>query len=264
MAAEQPIIRRVVKKARRGHHGGSWKVAYADFVTAMMAFFLVMWILSLDQPNQKMIADYFNDPGQFMREYRKDPAGFVKVYRGGNNPLGKGVQAEVRAQPNLESLIDALARKKFEATRKDIEKAIAADPDLRGLRKYVDIRVTDEGLKIELLEVKQSLFFQSGSARVEPKATRLLTLVARKLSALSHRVAVEGHTDVVPYHGRSPGYGNWELSADRANAARRVMESALRPGQVTEVRGYAATKLRDKAHPRHFSNRRVSILVPFG
>jgi chemotaxis protein MotB len=264
--ADQPIIRKVVKKGGHGgHHGGSWKVAYADFVTAMMAFFLVMWILGLDQPNKAMIQDYFNDPQSFMREYRKDPAGFVKTYRGGNSPLGKGSQVvSQKTALDLNTVMRAAGRQKFEATKKAIDQAIGSDPDLRALKNYVDVRVTNEGLKIELLEARESLFFQSGSARVEPRARRLLALVAGKLGALSNPIAVEGHTDVVPYRGRTD-YSNWELSADRANAARRVLEAAgrLRPGQIVEVRGYADKKLRDRAQPAHFSNRRVSVLVPF-
>src|ERR671933_2717917 len=115
--ADQPVIKIVRKKAGHGgHHGGSWKVAYADFVTAMMAFFLVMWILGLDQPNKSMIQDYFNDPAKFMREYRRDPAGFVKTYRGGNNPMGKGTQVENTR--DVAVLMNEAARKKFEDTRK--------------------------------------------------------------------------------------------------------------------------------------------------
>ncbi len=266
MATNAPII--IVKRKKGGHgghHGGSWKVAYADFVTAMMAFFMVMWIVGLDQPTKNMVSDYFNDPNKFMREYKQDPAGFVKTYRGGKSPLGKGTQVVEagKTKPDLDTLLKAAAKKKFEATEKAIKEAIARDPSLGDLKKFVEVRVTDEGLKIELLEARQSLFFESGSAHVEDRAVHLLGLVAQKLGDLPNPVAVEGHTDVVPYRGRGD-YSNWELSADRANAARRVMEaSGLRAHQVAEVRGYAATHLRDPAHPTHFSNRRVSILVPF-
>lgn len=260
--ADQPIIKIVRKKrGHGGHHGGSWKVAYADFVTAMMAFFLVMWILGLDQPNKNMVQDYFKEPVAFMREYRKDPAGFVKTYRGGDNPLGKATQ--VQKAGNAAALLKAASAKKFEKTREAIQRAIDADPDLRSLKKYVEITITDAGLKIELMEGDHSVFFRSGSAVVEPKARRLLALVARNLGALPNAIALEGHTDVVPYGGRA-NYSNWELSADRANAARRVMQaSGLAAGQVAEVRGYAATRLRDPKRPTHFSNRRVSILMPY-
>jgi chemotaxis protein MotB len=221
-----------------------------------------MWILGLDQPSKKMVEAYFDDPVKFMREYRNDPAGFVKTYRGGVSPLGKGTQAEKPS--SLNELTRAASKKKFEDTRRSIQQAIDANPDFRDLKKFVQITVTDEGLKIELMEGHNSVFFQSGSAVVEPKAARLLALVAEKLGALPDPVAIEGHTDVVPYRGRT-NYTNWELSADRANGARRVMEaSGLVAGQVTEVRGYADKKLRDPAHPTHFSNRRVSILVPYG
>nr|CAA9233510.1 Flagellar motor rotation protein MotB [uncultured Armatimonadetes bacterium] len=260
--ADQRIIKIVRKKSGHGgHHGGSWKVAYADFVTAMMAFFMVMWILGLDQPNKAMIQDYFNDPSRFMREYSKDPAGFVKLYRGGKNPFGKGQQ--VQKKPDAQAFISEASRKKFEETRESIQKAINANPDFRYLKKYVEITVTENGLKIELLEGKDSVFFRTGSAQIEPRAVRLLALVARELGALPNAVVVEGHTDVRPYRGRTD-YTNWELSADRANAARRVMEaSGLDRRQVVEVRGYAEKKLRKPGQPTHFSNRRVSILVTY-
>jgi chemotaxis protein MotB len=265
MASNQPIIKIVRKKAGHGgHHGGSWKVAYADFVTAMMAFFLVMWILGLDQPNKNMITDYFNDPSTFMREYRKDPAGFVKTYRGGSNPFGKGTQVE--KAPDVKDLVVEAKRQKkqqFEATRQAIQKAMDANPEFRELRKFVEVTITDEGLKIELMEGHDSLFFRSGSAEVEPQAARLLALLATKLAGLNSPIAIEGHTDTVAYKGRR-NYTNWELSADRANAARRVLESSGMPaGRVAQIRGYAATKLRDPRQPTHFSNRRVSILVTY-
>ena len=260
--ADQPIIKIVRKKSGHGgHHGGSWKVAYADFVTAMMAFFLVMWILGLDQPNKAMIQDYFNDPVRFMSEYKKDPAGFVKTYRGGKNPFGKGQRVE---KESARELVTADSRKKFEETRKSIQKAIDANPDFRHLKKYVHIAVTEDGLKIELLEGQDSVFFRTGSAQIEPRAARLLALVARKLGTLPNAVVLEGHTDVRPYRGRT-NYTSWELSADRANSARRVMEAAgLNRRQVVEVRGYSDKKLRKPEQPTHFSNRRVSILVTYG
>ena len=227
----------------------------------MMAFFLVMWILGLDQPSKNMTADYFNDPTKFMREYRKDPAGFVKTYRGGNNPNGKGTQVE--KQPRKTDLVVAASKKKFEQAQHELEAAIARDPNLKDLAQHVEIKITEEGLKIELMEDKKSVFFTSGSAQVQPKAAQLLAVVAKQLNALSNPIVIEGHTDITPYTGRTD-YTNWELSADRANAARRLMEAAgLTPGQIRQVRGYAATKLRDPLHPTSFSNRRVSILVTY-
>lgn len=262
--AERPVLRSSRRRSRhapQSSHGGSWKIAYADFVTALMAFFLVMWILSLDDANRKMVEDYFNDPSEYMQAYRKDPVGFVRTYRGGVNPFGKGTQAET-TRPDLDSVVTA-SRKRFEETRRSIEAALNKNPDFRDLKQFVQIAITSEGLKIELLEGRHGLFFESGSAVVEPRAARLLAMVARKLGALPNTIAIEGHTDVVPYRG-GVNYTNWELSADRANAARRVMEPAgLRRGQTAWVRGYAATRLRDPKRPSHFTNRRVSILVPY-
>jgi chemotaxis protein MotB len=254
-----PVIRIVKKrKAHAAFHGGAWKVAYADFVTALMAFFLVMWILGMDQQLKEEIQAYFNDPYTTSRNM----AGIAQMAAGGRSPLAGGDLGP--GATNWPKLAMAAQKQKFEAVKKQLRKEFARRPDLSRLRQHVAVSISASGLKIELIEDHDTLFFESGSARL-PAATReLLGVIAKELGKLANPVAIEGHTDVVPYANNAE-YGNWELSADRANAARRVMEvTGLRPHQVVEVRGYAATQLRVPQDPHSPTNRRVSIVVNYG
>ncbi|MDH7600960.1 MAG: OmpA family protein [Armatimonadota bacterium] len=250
--AEQEQNIRIVKRGSNhgGHHGGAWKVAYADFVTAMMAFFLVMWIVSLNQAVKDAIAGYFKDPVKFMAQVKAGNAPFTITSLEGTAKKGS---------PGKE--FDANERAKLELTKRVIQKIVAATPELKDIRKYVDIKLGAEGLRIELLEVKESLFFDSGSAKIKPRTAHLLALITRELRKLPNKVVIEGHTDSRPLN-RNDGYTNWELSADRANSARRVMVAAgLRKDQLVQVRGYADTQPRVPGDPKHFANRRVTIVV---
>jgi chemotaxis protein MotB len=250
---EAPIIRVMRrKKGEAGHHGGAWKVAYADFVTAMMAFFLVMWIIGLDQPTRKAIAAYFNNPTQFNKGGGKHPLGSADV-------PPKTMLAPVLAKKSDNALIEAQFKAKANEILKDLEKT----PEFRGLRDSVQVHLTNEGLRIELMEKTSSLFFATGSARLNPRTVRLLQLIAQELKGMKNPIIVEGHTDSRPLDGAN-GYSNWELSADRANAARRAMEEhGLHAGQIIGVRAYADRKLLRPEEPTHPSNRRVSILVAY-
>jgi len=253
-----PVIRIVKKKhAHAAHHGSSWKVAYADFVTAMMAFFMVMWLLSLNQEVRQEIQDYFNNPASAAQSR----AGISKLASGGSNPVATGALG-MGAKSWRELALEA-QKERFSRVRDTLENEIAGRPDLSHFGKHVEITVTPSGLDIELIEATRSLFFPSGSAAVPPGTVRLLGMIAGKLGRVPNPVAIEGHTDSVPYRGRA-NYSNWELSTDRANAARRVMEGhGLRPRQVVEVRGDADSKPRDPQHPTASINRRVSIRVNF-
>jgi chemotaxis protein MotB len=259
MKEEAPVIRIVRKKqAQEAHHGGSWKVAYADFVTAMMAFFLVMWIISMDQPLKEEIQSYFSNPSS----PPSTKAGITKLASGGSNPTANGIAGMMNTKHWGQLVMDA-QEKKFRQVQKNLQQGIASQPDLSRLGKHVDINVDRAGLRIELIEAEDSLFFESGSARPPAATRKLLAMVARELSRLANPIVIEGHTDSVPYRGVA-AYSNWELSTDRANAARRVMQaSGVRPDQVVAVRGYADRKLRDPQHPTHSTNRRVAILVQF-
>jgi chemotaxis protein MotB len=256
MNEERPVIRIVKKKGHSGHHGGAWKVAYADFVTAMMAFFLVMWILGLNQDTREAIAAYF-----------KDPTGVMKMLRGGPSTIGvmsASPESKPAVLPSLQHILEGgeMEKKYFQEAKKSLEKMIAQLPEWKQLRPYIEIKLTPEGLRIELMEGPKSLFFETGSAKLKPATEHLLRSMARELRKLDNPVIIEGHTDAHPYAGGIQGYSNWELSTDRANSARRAIMPALRPGQIREVRGYADTHPRNP-DPYHFSNRRISLLVPY-
>lgn len=258
---------RIVKKkgGGHGHHGGAWKVAYADFVTAMMAFFMVMWLIGLDAKTRAAIAAYFRDPVGFMQAVRAKSEAVFTI-NDAVPPGGKNTPNMPRAAKDGKTILKKdrkTEKQELEEFKKYVETALSNIPELSRLKEYVKIEFVKEGLRIELLEGKQPVFFQTGSATVTPAARQLLRLIAQKVGKLDNRVIVEGHTDAQPYRHGS-GYSNWELSADRANAARRVLEaSGLWKGQVAEVRGYADTRLRTPDDPFHYSNRRVSLLIPY-
>jgi chemotaxis protein MotB len=241
---EQVIIIKKKSGHGHGHHGGAWKVAYADFVTAMMAFFLVMWLVSQKQEVKASVASYFRDPGAF---------------DGGQGVL-PGVQSAASVQPERPS--PEAATEALERAANDVRHALESLPRYDELSKRIDVAVTEEGLRIELRESPDDGFFASGSAAMKPDTVQLLHVIAAELGKLSNRVAVEGHTDSAPYAAQDGQYTNWELSADRANAARRVLVvSGMQPSQVEAVRGYADTRLRTPETPLDPSNRRISIIV---
>jgi chemotaxis protein MotB len=255
MKPNQPTI--VIKKKKRGHtahHGGAWKVAYADFVTAMMAFFLVMWLTAQKQEVKASVAGYFRDPGVF--DYQKSQG----ILPGG--APGVAPQRPPASEAGGKTNSEALKHEKQALTEAAdrIKQSLMKVPEFKTLRDQIEFVVTSEGLRIELVERTGSSFFDSGSPILRGESERILTVIARELGNLKNDVVIEGHTDSRPYSS-GERYGNWELSADRANAARRVMEAqGLAARQVRTVRGFADTVLRiaDPLDPR---NRRVSIVV---
>ena len=230
------------------HLGGAWKVAYADLVTALMALFLVMWLVTQNGSIKAAVAGYFREPGIF--DYEKSKG----LVAGG--PIAPN--AEPSAGSNLSAEAQAAS---FERAAKEIRDVLSDAPRFGGLRDQIELKVTADGLRIELVDSARAGFFDTGSAVLNSEAERLVTIIARELSTKTSSVIVEGHTDSRPYAG-ARGYNNWELSTDRANAARRVMEQAgLDARQLRGVRGYADTVLRvpgDRLDPR---NRRISIVV---
>ncbi len=238
-AKTQPII--VIKKkgGHGGHHGGAWKVAYADFVTAMMSLFIVLWLMSSSDKVKKAVAGYFNDP--------KGTANLL-----GTTMSGSGIEVTAKAADNMKKL------------KEKLEEEIAAKKDLEKLSKQVQISMTAEGLRIELIEEKEGTFYQSGSPKLSDSGQQLLALLAAELKTLPNGLLIEGHTDSTQY-SNDANYSNWELSADRANSARRLLQQhGVRSDQVTQVRGYADQLPREKVSPTDPSNRRVSILVKNG
>jgi chemotaxis protein MotB len=226
----------VKKKGGHGvHHGGAWKVAYADFVTAMMSLFIVLWLMNQSDNVKKAVAGYFNDP--------RGTASLL-----GTTLSGNGITV-AENQNDLQKL------------KEKLEKEIKAKKELEKLSKQIEITITPEGLRIELLEDKNGTFYESGSAQLSANGQELLTLLAGELKTLPNSLLIEGHTDATQY-STDASYSNWELSADRANAARRLMQQdGVRRDQVTQVRGYADQFLRVKGNPYDPSNRRISILV---
>jgi chemotaxis protein MotB len=249
MKTKAPIIIKVKKKTGAGgHHGGAWKVAYADFVTALMAFFLVMWLVGQDAAVRKAVAAYFRDPIGF------EQGGAASLLEGGTgiHEDGSAAAAQSRARQD-EMALEHLAS--------EIREALKTMPDLAAIRDQIEIHMTPDGLRVELEESATAYLFDTGSATMTPQAQELFGAIGRELQKLPNGVLVEGHTDARQYANRE-GYTNWELSADRANAVRRVMEkSGLREAQLQEVRGYADKQLRNPADPFDARNRRVSILV---
>lgn len=232
----QPIIVIKRKGSHGGHHGGAWKVAYADFVTAMMSLFIVLWLMNSSEKVKKAVAGYFNDP--------RGTASLM-----GTTMAGTGATVTAAAGDNMQKLKDKL------------EQEIKARKELLKLQKQIEITITPEGLRIELIEAKNGTFYESGSAKLSENGQELLALLATELKTLPNNLLIEGHTDAVPY-STDTSYTNWELSADRANAARRLMQQdGVRSNQVTQVRGYADQLLRVKNNPLDPSNRRISILV---
>ncbi len=244
---------RVVKK-QKGHasHGGSWKVAYADFVTAMMAFFLVMWIMGMEESVKDMVQGYFNNP-----------IGFKKAMSAGKNFTSMANSPTNMNVQRLLLLTRAQEREEFEQVKKQILKKLRSEPELKSVADQVQIIVTDEGLRIELVEnAGGQTFFPIASATLRPAALRVLTAIAPELNKLSNGLVVEGHTDAVP--SVRPGYSNWELSADRANAARRAVQAAgYDPAKILAVRGYADRDPRVPDNPYDPRNRRLTLLLPF-
>ncbi len=231
-----PIILIKKKAAHAEHHGGAWKVAYADFVTAMMALFIVLWLMTASQDVRREIAGYFRDPKGFGTQT-------------GSSMGGSG-----------ESL--TISKDHMDLLKGKIEQALQQSPEFAKLKDYVQMTVTGEGLRIELLENEKGMFFENGQPAPTALGTDLLTRLAKELGKLSNSLLVEGHTDSKAYQSFS--YSNWELSADRANAARRIMqENGLRLGQVKQVRGFADQQLRLPSEPENPSNRRVSIIVQY-
>ncbi len=252
---EQPIQRIIKKKGGHGgHHGGAWKVAYADFVTAMMALFIVLWIMAQSQSIRLNVAQYFKNPGLLPQSQGL----MEKSDMGGEIPTPGHSQDLQRPSPAPADVVDDA--KRLEETKKKIEEMIAQLPDLESLKDQVRFEITDEGLRIELMEQEKSKFFEVGSANIHPQAQKIFGIISKELGRLPNHLTIEGHTDSRPYGKQN--YTNWELSSDRANAARRLMDTlGLNPSQIADVRGYADRRPYYSQDTTDFRNRRVSIIV---
>ncbi len=253
MAEEQAPIKIVKKKGHGGHHGGAWKVAYADFVTAMMALFIVLWVLSQSDEVKEAVAHYFKDPVGFSAK----SSGVIGQGRKDSGKKNKAVTKSISMRE--------FEQKKFEELKLQIEKDIGKNKAFLKLAGQVEISIEDDGLRIEMVDKKDNYFFDIGSAHLKPAAREMLHKIGEKLKTLKNKIVIEGHTDARPFIRRNGVYTNFELSADRANAARRALiEGGLPPDQIDEVRGYADHRLRDPQHPYSLVNRRISIIIKYG
>ncbi|MDH0649860.1 flagellar motor protein MotB [Pseudomonas sp. GD03858] len=270
MENNQPIIVKRVKRFGDGHHGGAWKIAFADFATAMMAFFLVLWLLSTATPEQKIaIAGYF-----------KDPIGFSEsgtpyiIDLGGSPELApeKTINPEVKSEPTpdtsiqldkdkVETMAEQVERERLELLLQELQNKVEENPQLQKFKDQILFEITQDGLRIQIMDAENRPMFDLGSARLQPYFEDILLAMADTIKAVPNKISISGHTDAKPYSGTGD-FGNWELSANRANAARRALVAGGYPDeQVARVVGYASSSLFDRANPFNPVNRRIDIIV---
>jgi chemotaxis protein MotB len=271
----RPII--IVKKKiiAHGHHGGAWKVAYADFVTAMMSLFIVLWLMNSNAKVKEAVAGYFKDPAGVGKLSGTNKDGLDKtIIVRIPAPVGKQIPVPVVAQEPPPPVVTRKVtvpidkevpapefKKDMEKLKEALEKALKNLPTFPKVKDHIAITVTSEGVRMELMETAKGLFFENGSPTPTKEGQTVLRTVSSLINKMPNRVMIEGHTDSVPYVGTT-GYSNWELSSDRANSARIIMESAgLRTGQLFQIRGFADQQLRLPNKPDDPSNRRISIIV---
>jgi chemotaxis protein MotB len=271
--SQRPIVIKRIKRGGGGHHGGAWKIAYADFVTAMMAFFLLMWMLgSTTQGDLKGIADYFQTPLRVALNGGSGSGDSSSVIQGGGEQLtrtyGQVKTGEIKAQKktiNLQALkadIERQERQKLEELKLKIERTMEGTPNLRQFAHQLRLDLTSEGLRIQVVDEKNRPMFDQSSAELKPYTREILREIGRALNGVENKVSLSGHTDATPFASGDKGFGNWELSALRANASRReLIQGGMSEDKVMRVVGLASTVLYDKEDPFHPANRRISIIV---
>ena len=274
--SQRPIVIRRKKQGAAGHHGGAWKIAYADFVTAMMAFFLLMWLLgSATQADLKGIAEYFKNPAKVAPSGGSGTGDATSIIKGGGTDLtrqaGQVRKGELPPAQRQQKVLDMkaaqeqLARDEAARLRElkaRLEALIESTPSLKQFRRQLLLDITSEGLRIQIVDEQNRPMFASGRAELQPYTREILREIARVLNEVQNRIGLSGHTDATPYAGGEKGYSNWELSADRANASRReLIAGGLAEGKVLRVVGLASSVPFDKADPLAATNRRISIVV---
>lgn len=269
MENNQPIIIKRVKRIAGGHHGGAWKIAFADFATAMMAFFLVLWLLSTATPEQKIaIAGYFKDPVGFSE------SGTPYIIDLGGTPTlapENTLNPEVKSQPQpdkvtvdaeqVEGMAEMVEKERLELLLQELQNKVDENPQLQKFKDQILFEITPNGLRIQIMDAENRPMFDSGSARLKPYFEDILLAMADTIKAVPNKISISGHTDAKPYIGTGD-FGNWELSANRANAARRALVAGSYPdAQVARVVGYASSALFDRENPFNPVNRRIDIVV---
>ncbi|MBN8487906.1 MAG: flagellar motor protein MotB [Burkholderiales bacterium] len=269
----QPIIVKKIKKGGHGAHGGAWKIAYADFVTAMMAFFLLMWLLgSTTEGDKKGLQDYFQSPLKVALGGGSGSGDSSSVIKGGGEDItrtgGQVKRGAVEAPKrtfNLQALKAEQVRaeaQRLEELMNTIENQMRGSEKFKALSSQVRLDMTRDGLRIQIVDDQSRPMFDSGSAVVKPYMRELLRAIGELLGEVPNLLTLEGHTDAQPFSGGERGYSNWELSADRANASRReLIAGGLEDRRVLRVQGLASSQLFDKDNPAAPTNRRISIIV---
>lgn len=276
MAETKPtvIVRRVKKTGHAAHHGGSWKVAYADFVTAMMAFFLVLWLMaSTSKPERAAISEYFRNPSPLVGSSATPAPGMAgpggastsMIKLGGATDVSRGNSNDPfqNQQKAIPQPVDEQQRDKqqLEALMKELQEAISRSQALEPFKDQLLLDLTPEGLRIQIVDKQNRPMFDLGSATLKPYTQQILHELAEYLNHVPNRISLTGHTDITAYSA-ARGYGNWELSADRANAARRALiDGGMDDSKITRVVGLSSSVLFDRTDPQNPINRRISIVV---
>lgn len=270
---QQPIIIKKIKKGGHGHHGGAWKLAYADFVTAMMAFFLLMWLLgSTDEVTRKGIASFFADPYKVSMSGGSSAAERTSVIEGGGADMVTSYDGQVQmgsssdqdATPEeIEKQAEAVEKQKLEALKDKIQDKLNETPELNEFKDQIKLEITSEGLRIMIVDDQNRPMFRLASAQAEAHVRVILRALAPAINELPNRVSLNGHTDALPFPANQKGYTNWELSSDRANAARyELIEGGLDEKKVLRVIGLSSSiPYNAQTDPLNPVNRRISIIV---
>jgi chemotaxis protein MotB len=269
----RPIVVKRIKKVAGGRHGGAWKIAYADFVTAMMAFFLLMWLLgSTTRGDLQGIADYFSTPLKVAMAGGSGAGDSSSVIQGGGKDLTrkdgqvkKGSEPPAKKTYDLKGAqadLDRIEGEKLKGLKARIEAAIEASPTLRQFRKQLLMDITTEGLRIQIVDAQNRPMFASAKAELQPYTREILHEIGRVLNDMPNKISLSGHTDATPYSTGDKGYSNWELSADRANASRReLIAGGMEESKIVRVVGLSSAVLMDRQNPANPINRRISIIV---
>jgi chemotaxis protein MotB len=268
-----PIIVKRIKKVAGGHHGGAWKIAYADFVTAMMAFFLLMWLLgSTAKGDLNGIAEYFKTPLKVAMQGGSGSGDASSVIKGGGTDLSrktgqvkKGESEPKKKSYNLEAAkaeLERIEADKLKQLKSRLESQIDANPTLKQFKRQLLIDITDEGLRIQIVDEQNRPMFNLADAALQPYTKVILREIGAVLNGVQNRISLSGHTDATPYGNAGRGYSNWELSADRANASRReLIAGGMEEGKMLRVVGLASSVPFGQAEPHDPVNRRISIIV---
>ena len=271
--SQRPIIVKRIKKSAHGHHGGAWKIAYADFVTAMMAFFLLMWLLgSTAKGDLQGISEYFKTPLKVALQGGSGSGDSSSVIKGGGKDLTrKDGQVQKTMDPLEKKTVNLQAAKKefekqelkkLQGLKEAIEKAIETNPMLKQFKDQILVDITSEGLRIQIVDEKNRPMFDLGGAHMKSYTVQILQEIGKMLNEVPNRVSLSGHTDAMPYSSGEKGYSNWELSADRANSSRReLIAGGMAESKMLRVVGLSSAVMLDSKDPYNPINRRISLIV---